>query len=84
MKKISAALLLFATFTSSFKSHHKTSTMANTFVLVHGAWQASYAWQKVKQELESKGQKVIVVELPAHGSDQTPPAKSANGCWCVC
>ncbi len=75
MKKISAALLLLAAFTSSFTSHQKTSTMANTFVLVHGAWQAPYAWQKVKQQLESKGQKVIVVELPAHGSDQTSPAQ---------
>jgi pimeloyl-ACP methyl ester carboxylesterase len=47
---------------------------AQTFVLVHGAWQAPYAWQYVKGQLEQKGQKVVVVELPGHGSDQTAPA----------
>ena len=47
---------------------------AKTFVLVHGAWQAPYVWDKVKAQLESKGQKVIVVELPSHGSDNTSPA----------
>ena len=47
---------------------------SNTFVLVHGAWQAPYAWQFVKSQLEQKGQKVVVVELPGHGADKTPPA----------
>lgn len=46
----------------------------STYVLVHGAWQAPYVWDNVKAQLESKGQKVIVVELPAHGSDNTSPA----------
>ncbi|MBC6992326.1 alpha/beta fold hydrolase [Hymenobacter sp. BT491] len=45
-----------------------------TFVLVHGAWQAPYAWQFVKQRLEQQNQRVIVVELPGHGTDNTPPA----------
>jgi pimeloyl-ACP methyl ester carboxylesterase len=45
-----------------------------TFVLVHGAWQAPYVWEAVKKELELKGQKVVVVELPAHGNDTTSPA----------
>ncbi|CAN5478543.1 alpha/beta hydrolase [soil metagenome] len=44
-----------------------------TFVLVHGAWQAAWVWQDVKTQLESRGQKVIVVELPAHGADTTSP-----------
>ena len=44
---------------------------ANTFILVHGAWQAPYAWQYVKSQLEQKGQKVVVVELPGHGADKT-------------
>jgi pimeloyl-ACP methyl ester carboxylesterase len=43
-----------------------------TFVLVHGSFQGPYAWQYVQQQLESKGQKVVVVELPGHGQDQTP------------
>lgn len=47
---------------------------AETFVLVHGAWQGPYVWLSVKQQLEGKGHKVIVVELPAHGGDNTSPA----------
>jgi pimeloyl-ACP methyl ester carboxylesterase len=45
-----------------------------TFVLVHGAWQAPYVWDHVKAQLEAAGQRVIVVELPAHGSDTTSAA----------
>lgn len=50
------------------------ASSVNTYVLVHGAWQAPYVWQSVKQQLEAKGQKVIVVNLSAHGSDNTSPA----------
>jgi pimeloyl-ACP methyl ester carboxylesterase len=46
---------------------------SKTFVLVHGAWQASWVWGTVKQQLELVGQKVIVVSLPAHGDDPTSP-----------
>ncbi len=45
------------------------------YVLVHGAWQAPYVWQSVKTNLEKQGNKVIVVELPGHGSDNTSPDK---------
>ncbi|QHV99382.1 alpha/beta fold hydrolase [Spirosoma endbachense] len=51
-----------------------TPTVAKTYVLVHGAWQAPYVWQAVKEQLEQKGNKVVVVELPGHGADNTPPA----------
>jgi pimeloyl-ACP methyl ester carboxylesterase len=44
-----------------------------TYVLVHGAWQAPYVWNAVRSNLENKGNKVIIVELPGHGSDKTPP-----------
>lgn len=47
---------------------------AKTFVLVHGSFQGPYAWQYVQAQLVQAGQKVIVVELPGHGQDQTPPA----------
>ena len=47
---------------------------SKTFVVVHGAWQAPYVWQAVKEQLEANGQKVVVVELPAHGDDYTSPA----------
>jgi pimeloyl-ACP methyl ester carboxylesterase len=47
---------------------------SKTFVLVHGAWQGAYVWQFVKDALEKQGQKVVVVELPAHGNDTTSAA----------
>lgn len=43
-----------------------------TYVLVHGAWQAPYVWEAVRTELVKKGNKVILVELPGHGGDMTP------------
>jgi pimeloyl-ACP methyl ester carboxylesterase len=67
---VSCILLL----TSCSKDHPQPAKLKE-FVLVHGAWQAPYAWQSVKTSLESQGNKVTVVELPGHGNDQTPPDK---------
>lgn len=64
-----AAVIFFSA--GCTKDHNLSS---NTFVLVHGAWQAPYVWNTVKADLEKAGQKVIVVELPAHGDDFTSPA----------
>ncbi|WP_374950128.1 alpha/beta fold hydrolase [Mucilaginibacter sp.] len=61
-----AALGVFAS--CSKDNHFKT---VKTYVLVHGAWQGAWVWQDVKLRLENAGQKVVVVELPAHGDDQT-------------
>ncbi|HVE81680.1 MAG TPA: alpha/beta fold hydrolase [Myxococcales bacterium] len=41
-------------------------------VLVHGAWQGAWALGPVATQLRYDGTKVSVVELPAHGADQTP------------
>lgn len=41
-------------------------------VLVHGAWQASYAWEEVKTNLTAQGYQVKVVNLKGHGEDNTP------------
>ena len=60
--------------TASTKSANPPSKSSKTFVLVHGAWQAPFVWNEVKTRLESRGNKVIVVELPAHGNDTTSPA----------
>lgn len=54
------------------KHHDEKPTVTNTYVLVHGAWQAPYVWDAVKTNLISKGNKVVVVELPGHGTDSTP------------
>ncbi len=67
--------LLSAAFTMTlFSSGVKNDTTAksNTYVLVHGAWQAPYVWDAVRSDLEKQGHKVIIVELPGHGTDQTP------------
>lgn len=74
MKKTIVSLLsavaAFFSFSSCAKDDGKPKT--NTYVLVHGAWQAPYVWDAVRADLEQKGNKVIVVELPGHGTDTTP------------
>jgi pimeloyl-ACP methyl ester carboxylesterase len=76
MKTFIVGLLVLAAATIGLSSYkNRTNKETKTFVLVHGAWQAPYAWQNVKQQLESKGEKVIVVELPGHGDDETSPAQ---------
>lgn len=64
---------MFLIFSGCSKGHD--TNPAYTFVLVHGAWQGPYVWTTIKTQLEKKGQKVIVVELPGHGDDTTNPAK---------
>jgi pimeloyl-ACP methyl ester carboxylesterase len=42
-----------------------------SFVLVHGSWNAAWVWKDVATELEARGAQVTRVELAAHGDDQT-------------
>ena len=44
-----------------------------TFVLVHGAWQAPFVWDSVSAQLLRAGQKVVIVQLAGHGDDTTNP-----------
>lgn len=69
MKKTIFTLLSAAIAISVFSNE---STKKNTYVLVHGAWQAPYVWDAVRNELTKAGNKVIVIELPGHGNDNTP------------
>ena len=64
----------FTLLTSSSCSNDDEVTTATpqTYVLVHGAWQAPYVWSSVRTNLEKQGNKVIVVELPGHGTDNSP------------
>lgn len=41
-----------------------------TYVLVHGAWADESAWGSIRNEL-AKRNNVVVVNLPAHGADNT-------------
>jgi pimeloyl-ACP methyl ester carboxylesterase len=42
------------------------------YLLVHGAWMGAWCWADVADGLRADGSTVATVELPAHGSDQTP------------
>ncbi len=46
-----------------------------SYVLVHGAWMGAWCWSDVADGLRAKGATVTTVDLPAHGSDQTPVAQ---------
>lgn len=57
--------------TSSATSSTGGGGPAKPYVIVHGAWQGAWAWDSVAAGLKAKGASVTVVELPAHGDDQT-------------
>lgn len=44
-----------------------------TFLLIHGAWQGSWAWQNLTPLIEAAGHTAIAVDLPGDGHDDTPP-----------
>lgn len=69
---LSAALAL-STMASPVKNDNNPIANPQTYVLVHGAWQAPYVWDAVQSSLINKGHKVIVVELPGHGTNTTAP-----------
>lgn len=74
LKLIQLVLVACIFILSSCSNDDTQPENSKNYVLVHGAWQAPYAWQAVKTNLEKQGNKVIVVELPGHGSDNTSPA----------
>ncbi len=44
-----------------------------TFLLIHGAWQGAWAWERLVPLLEAGGHRAIAVDLPGDGHDETPP-----------
>ena len=75
MKNVFVTVLLFSVTFMSFgcsNNNDDDKPATKTFVIVHGAWQAPWAWATVQQQLQAAGQKVVLVELPGHGSDSTP------------
>lgn len=52
------------------KALEDDKTRYPTYVLVHGAWADESAWGFVRNELAKKAN-VVVVNLPAHGADNT-------------
>ncbi len=49
--------------------------MAETFVLIHGAWHGAWCWAAVKRQLEAGGDRVFALDLPGHGDNHHDPAK---------
>ena len=49
--------------------------MAETFVLIHGAWHGAWCWAAVKRRLEAGGDRSFALDLPAHGDNHHDPAK---------
>lgn len=43
----------------------------STFVLIHGAWHGKWCWQNVVPLLSAAGHKVVAIDLPGLGDDQT-------------
>lgn len=58
MKSIYYICVLFAL------SLLSSTTVSETYILVHDAFQSSYQWEGVEQQLSKKGHKVVVVNLP--------------------
>jgi pimeloyl-ACP methyl ester carboxylesterase len=44
-----------------------------SFLLIDGAWHGAWCWREIVDELESRGHRAVAIDLPAHGSDPTPP-----------
>ena len=44
------------------------------YILVHGAWEESRAWDAVTPALEAKGHSVTAIDLPGHGANVQPLA----------
>lgn len=71
MTSLLTAALTSSVLVSCARNDEGINLRSHTYVLVHGAWQAPYVWDDVRTELERQGNKVIIVELPGHGTDQT-------------
>jgi len=49
--------------------------MAETYVLVHGAWHAAWCWAAVINQLDKRGDHAFAVDLPGHGTNYFDRAK---------
>ncbi|MBI3959079.1 MAG: alpha/beta fold hydrolase [Chloroflexi bacterium] len=45
----------------------------SNFVLVHGSWHGAWCWRDLTPRLEALGHRVVTLDLPGHGEDQSPP-----------
>lgn len=47
----------------------KNNSNSQLFIFVHGAWHASWCWERVANQLIEKGHKVLTPDLPGHGTN---------------
>lgn len=50
----------------------------STFVLIHGGWSSSWVWERNVKALEKAGHKVMCIDLPGHGSNETVPLEKVT------
>lgn len=43
-----------------------------TFVLVHGSWQGSWAWERIVPALRARGHEAVAIDLPGNGRGPAP------------
>jgi pimeloyl-ACP methyl ester carboxylesterase len=55
--------------------------MANTFVLVHGAWHGAWCWAAVMRQLEVGGDHAFAVDLPGRGANPCDHATVTRASW---
>lgn len=48
-------------------------TSPDPVILIHGAWQGSWAWARLLPYLEAAGIEAHAIDLPGNGTDDTPP-----------
>jgi pimeloyl-ACP methyl ester carboxylesterase len=58
--------------------------MAETFVLVHGAWHGGWCWAAVVNQLERLGDRAYAVDLPGHGTNYADRAKVTLESYVTC
>lgn len=46
-------------------------TYSTTFVLIHGAWHGAWCWDKLVPILRVGGAKVVTIDCPGHGDDNS-------------
>lgn len=49
------------------------TTQRYTFILIHGAWQGSWAFDTIVPRLKAAGHDAVAADLPGDGHDNTPP-----------
>ena len=75
-----AGLMAMATETNAQSpSPTPTTSLAKTFVLVHGAWHGGWCWRRVADRLEGKGHKVFVPTMTGLG-EQVRTLPQAGEC----